>query len=131
MANALFDLPLTSGAFRSGELSYSKARALTCLATPETEQRLVDYAIPATAQQVDDYCRQLRNGQRELSAVDARWLHDQRSLSRSCHGEGSMTISIENTILLCSRHHRLLHEGRFVVKRDCDGEFRFRRTVGT
>ena len=42
VANALFDLPLTSGAFRSGSLSYSKARALTRLATPESEQDLLD-----------------------------------------------------------------------------------------
>lgn len=95
VANALFDLPLTSGAFQSGELSYSKARALTRLANPENEQPLLDYAIPATAQQVDDYCRQLRNVQRELSTVDARRLYDQRYLSRTCHGDGSMTISIE------------------------------------
>ena len=62
VARALFDLPLTAAAFQSGELSYSKARALTRIATPETEERLVNYAIPATALQADDHCPQLQAG---------------------------------------------------------------------
>ncbi len=95
VANALFDLPLTAGAFQSGELSYSKARALTRIATPATEERLLDYAIPATAQQVDDHCRKLRNVHRQFAGEDAQRLHRERYLSRSTHGDGSMTISVE------------------------------------
>ncbi len=95
VANALFDLPLTSGAFQSGELSYSKARALTRIATPATEERLLDYAILATAQQVDDHCRKLRNVHRQFAGEDAQRLHRERYLSRSTHGDGSMTISVE------------------------------------
>ena len=95
VANALFDLPQTAGAMRSGSLSYSKARALTRIATPDTEQGLLEYAIPATAQQVDDHCRRLRNVQRDLSGEDARRLHNSRQLTRSLHGDGSMTISVE------------------------------------
>ncbi len=95
VARALFDLPLTAGAFQSGELSYSKARALTRIVTPATEERLLDYAIPATAQQVDDHCRKLRNVHRELAGEDAQRLHRERYLSRSVHGDGSMTISVE------------------------------------
>jgi hypothetical protein len=49
VANALFDLPGTAAAFRKGELSYSKARALTRIATPDSEDRLLLYAIAATA----------------------------------------------------------------------------------
>ena len=95
MANALFDLPQTAGAMQSGRLSYSKVRALSRIATPDTEKRLLDYAIPATALQVDDHCRRLRNVQRDLSGEDARRLHRARSLTRSLHGDGSMTISVE------------------------------------
>jgi hypothetical protein len=95
VANALFDLPLTAGAMQSGQLSYSKARSLSRIATPDTEQGLLDFAIPATAQQVDDHCRRLRNAQRDLSGEDARRLHRARSLTRSLHGDGSMTISVE------------------------------------
>ena len=95
VANALFDLAATSLAFQKGDLSYSKARALTRIATPQNEHQLLDYAIPATALQVEDHCRELRNVQRDNSTVDANRLHDQRYLSRSLHGDGSMTISVE------------------------------------
>jgi len=95
VANALFDLTATSLAFQKGDLSYSKARALTRIATPRNEEQLLDYAIPATALQVEDHCRELRNVQRDTSTVDANRLHKQRYLSRSLHGDGSMTISVE------------------------------------
>ena len=95
VANALFDLTATSLAFQKGDLSYSKARALTRIATPRNEEQLLDYAIPATALQVEDHCRELRNVQRNASTADANRLHQQRSLSRSLHGDGSMTISVE------------------------------------
>ncbi|RLA39567.1 MAG: hypothetical protein DRR42_27030, partial [Gammaproteobacteria bacterium] len=95
VANALFDLTATSLAFQKGDLSYSKARSLTRIATPQNEEQLLDYAIPATALQVEDHCRELRNVQRDTSTVDANRLHQQRFLSRSLHGDGSMTISVE------------------------------------
>mgnify|MGYP001813813455 CR=1 FL=1 len=95
VANALFDLTATSAAFQKGDLSYSKARELTRVATPATEEKLLEYAIPATALQVENYCRQLRNAQRDASTVDANALHKRRCLTRSLHGDGSMTISIE------------------------------------
>ncbi|MBE9537934.1 MAG: DUF222 domain-containing protein [Proteobacteria bacterium] len=95
VANALFDLTATSLAFQKGDLSYSKARSLTRIATPKTEEALLEYAIPATALQVEDHCRELRNVQRDNSTVDANRLHQQRYLSRSLHGDGSMTISVE------------------------------------
>ena len=95
VANALFDLTATSLAFQKGDLSYSKARALTRIATPQNEEQLLDYAIPATALQVEDHCRELRNVQRDTSTADANHLHQQRYLSRSLHGDGSMTISVE------------------------------------
>jgi len=95
VANALFDLTATSLAFQKGDLSYSKARALTRIATPQNEEQLLDYAIPATALQVENHCRELRNVQRNSSTADANRLHQQRYLSRSLHGDGSMTISVE------------------------------------
>ena len=95
VANALFDLTATSEAFQKGELSYSKARALTRVATPHNEEKLLDHAIPATALQVENHCREMRNVRREVSTVDVNRLHRQRYLSRSLHGDGSMTISVE------------------------------------
>jgi hypothetical protein len=95
VANALFDLNATSMAFQKGDLSYSKARELTRIATHRTEKKLLDYAIPATALQVENHCRELRNVQRDTSTIDAHRLHSQRYLSRSLHGDGSMTINVE------------------------------------
>ena len=95
VARALFDLPLSSAAFAEGGLSYSKARALTRVANLRNEQELLDYAIHATASQVDDHCRVLRNAQRRESTADANRLHKARYLSCSRHADGSMSISGE------------------------------------
>ena len=42
MARALAELPLISDAMRRGTVSYAKVRAITRVAMPETEQRLLD-----------------------------------------------------------------------------------------
>jgi hypothetical protein len=95
VANALFDLPQTSTAFQKGDLSYSKARALSRIATPTTEEHLLDFAVSATAAQVDRHCRELRNVQRHISTGDANRLHNNRYLSCSPHNDGSVTFSVE------------------------------------
>lgn len=66
VARALWDLPRMSSSFESGDLSYSKARSMTRLATPQNEQVLLDYALRATAEQVENHCRRLRNVQRDV-----------------------------------------------------------------
>lgn len=53
VARALAYLPRISAAMERGELSYSKARALTRVADPESERRLLDVALNATAAQVE------------------------------------------------------------------------------
>jgi hypothetical protein len=95
VARGLFDLPRCSEAFAAGELSYSKARALTRVANCRTEPELLDFALFATASQVEEHCRQLRNGQRRVSTADANRAHKARYLSRSIHEDGSMTISMQ------------------------------------
>ena len=52
VAKALPSLPLLSGALQRGEISYAKVRALTRVATPENEARLVHIAYAGTAAQV-------------------------------------------------------------------------------
>jgi hypothetical protein len=95
VARALFDLPQLSAAFGSGELSYTKARSLTRVATACNEAEELAYALKATTDQVQARCRQLRNGDRAASTVDANRLHKERYLSRSIDQNGRMTISIE------------------------------------
>jgi len=95
VAMGLFNLPLCSEAFADGALSYSKVRALSRVANPLNEEALLDYAIDATASQVEDHCRQLRNVQRRVSTADANRIHNARRLSCSHQGDGSMNISVQ------------------------------------
>ncbi len=53
VARALGELPLIDAAFATGKLSYSKVRALTRVATPRTEQDLLEIAMRATASQIE------------------------------------------------------------------------------
>lgn len=95
VANALFDLPNVSRAFQKGDLSYTKARALTRVATPRDEEQLLDYALKATAAQVDRHCLELRNVRRDVSTADANRAHDGRYFSYSPNRDGSVRISME------------------------------------
>jgi len=94
-ARALIGLPLISNCFAEGKLSYSNVRALTRVATPENEKDLLEFAVGATASQVEQRCRQIRNGDRELSSGDANRIHQRRWLSRTRNADGSMSISID------------------------------------
>jgi hypothetical protein len=57
VARRLEELPLAREGFASGQLSYSKVRAISRIATPETEQTLVDTARTATASQMERLAR--------------------------------------------------------------------------
>jgi hypothetical protein len=53
VARALGELHLVAAAFAAGKLSYSKVRAITRVATPETEQDFLDISTNATASQIE------------------------------------------------------------------------------
>jgi len=53
VARALVDLPLIETAFSKGEISYSKVRAMTRVATPENESFLMQIAEYGTAQHME------------------------------------------------------------------------------
>ncbi len=53
VAHALSSLPLISAAMARGELSYSKVRALTRVASPATEKDLLNIALHGTAHHVE------------------------------------------------------------------------------
>jgi len=61
VARTLQHLPLIQAAFANGELSYSKARAITRAATPDSESDLLDIARSATASQLDKICSGVAN----------------------------------------------------------------------
>ncbi|PRY40211.1 HNH endonuclease [Geodermatophilus tzadiensis] len=64
VARALQSLPLVEAAFADGRLSYSKVRALTRIAEPDTEQPLLDLAVTVTAAQLERFVRSWRRADR-------------------------------------------------------------------
>jgi hypothetical protein len=60
VANRLAELPLLDEAFRRGELSYSKLRAMTRVASSDNEAALLDLARNSTAAQLERTCRLYR-----------------------------------------------------------------------
>src|SRR5690606_20050693 len=87
VARALSSLPLISDALRLGQLSYSKARALTRVATPETEALLLGMARDATASQLERICRHFRSalrvaiGERPEDEEHVRWVRERETAS--------------------------------------------------
>jgi hypothetical protein len=57
VAHALAELPRMDDELRLGQLSFSKVRALTRVATPDNEARLVEIARGSTAAQLERVCR--------------------------------------------------------------------------
>ncbi len=64
VARALAALPVLGESMRRGEISYSKVRALTRIATPATEQELLRFARAGTAAQVERLVRGMRGADR-------------------------------------------------------------------
>lgn len=60
VARRLLELPVVTEAFSLGEISYSKARVLTRIATPETEVALVELARHLTVSQLQRLSRGYR-----------------------------------------------------------------------
>src|SRR4051794_31918392 len=64
VARALASLPSIERAFAEGRLSYSKVRALTRIAEPDTDASLLELALELTASQVERTVRQWRRADR-------------------------------------------------------------------
>ena len=70
VAHALEELPVVREAFAAGRLSYSKVRALSRVATPESEQNLVGVATACTASQLDRLCSGLARARGNEEVLD-------------------------------------------------------------
>src|SRR5262245_36658492 len=77
VARALGNLPRLAQSLARGELSYAKIRALTRVATPETEERLLTIGRTGTAERVE---RGWRSMDRKAEVADAARQHAGRSL---------------------------------------------------
>src|SRR6267378_3330365 len=80
VARALGTLPLLAQALARGELSYAKVRALTRVATPETEARLLGVGRAGTAAHVERIVRGWRCVDRRAEAREAAQRHRNRAL---------------------------------------------------
>ncbi len=80
VARALETLPRLALALARGELSYAKVRALTRVATPETEERLLAVGRAGTADHVERIVRGWRRVDRKAEAAEATRRHASRAL---------------------------------------------------
>ena len=92
VARALGDLPRLSDAMRHGRISYSKVRALTRVATPANERRLLHFAECAPASYVERLARAWCRVDRVEEAADERRRHERRQLTTWVDDDGMVVI---------------------------------------
>jgi uncharacterized protein DUF222/HNH endonuclease len=92
VARALGSLPLLAQALAPGELSYAKVRALTRVATPETEERLLAVGRAGTADHVERIVRGWRRVDRQAEAREAARRHVSRALHVYPDSDGTVTV---------------------------------------
>jgi len=91
VGRALEYLPLISHAFGAGEISYSKVRAITRIATKKSEKQLLEWARAATAAQLERIVSCHRREMR-LSAEGALEKHRRRYVRHYTDQEGMVVI---------------------------------------
>ena len=92
VARALGTLRRLAQALARGELSYSKVRALTRVATPETEERLLAVGRAGTAEHVELIVRGWRRMDRKAEAQESTRRHRNRTLHVYPDGDGMVVI---------------------------------------
>ncbi len=92
VAKALGELPLLSEAMRCGQLSYSKVRALTRVATPENEEELLGFAKAGTAAHVEKLVRAWRRVDRQDEVQHENLRHASRYLQAYTDEDGMVVL---------------------------------------
>jgi len=88
-ARALGHLPRIDAAVRDGQLSYSKVRALTRVATAENETELVSIGGRNSAEMIEHVVRRLKQRER---MDDVQQVIQQRSLTYAWDEDGSLVV---------------------------------------
>jgi len=88
VARCLPEVPQIRAAFARGELSYTKVRALTRVADPDSEDELLELAHHATAAQLERIVRAYRR----VTSREANEVHEDRSLTWFWEQDGSLSI---------------------------------------
>ena len=92
VARALGTLPALAEALARGELSYAKVRALSRVATPETEHRLLAVGRSGTAAHVERLVRGWRRVDRQAEAREAAHQHASRALHVHQDEDGTVVL---------------------------------------
>lgn len=97
VAHALKDLPQISDEFRCGRISFSKVRAMTRVATPESEEYLLMIARHGTASHVEKLVSQFRKVKR-IEAMEAEeQRHNLRELNWHVDDDGTYVFKARLT----------------------------------
>ena len=92
VAATLADLNHVSAAMARGQLSYSKVRALTRVATPATEARLLAVALRSTAAHVERLVRAWRQADRDAAPDAEQERLASRALSMQVDEDGMVVL---------------------------------------
>jgi 5-methylcytosine-specific restriction endonuclease McrA len=92
VARALGSLPRLAAALARGEVSYAKVRAVTRVAKPETEERLLAVARAGTAAHVERIVRGWRRVDREAERRQAKLQHASRRLHVYSDDDGTVLV---------------------------------------
>jgi len=92
VARALGTLPRLAESLARGELSYAKVRALTRVATPETEERLLGVGQGGTAAHVERIVRGWRRVDRQAEARETKRQHASRALHVYQDEDGTVVL---------------------------------------
>ena len=88
VAEALQELPATRAAFGRGELTFTKVRALTRVATASSEESLLELAGVLTASQLERALRAFRR----VAAEDAREAHELEYVDYYLDDDGTLFL---------------------------------------
>jgi hypothetical protein len=92
VARALGTLPRLARALARGELSYAKVRALTRVATADTEEQLLAFARAGTAAHVERLVRGWRRVDRQAEARETALRHASRALHVYQDDDGMVVV---------------------------------------
>ena len=90
VARAMRTLPVISGEFGAGRMSFAKVRALTRIATRATDADLAEMAGPMTANQLERFAR----AHRKVSKADDENAVAERRVRWRTEDDGSLTMSV-------------------------------------
>ena len=122
VAHALATLPRLARSLATGELSYAKVRALTRVATPETEERLLAVGRAGTAEHVERIVRGWRRVDRQAEAREDALRHAGRALHVRQEDDGTVVLRGRLTPEVGALVLRALEAARDVLHQRIAGE---------